>query len=89
MDDLLSLLKWPVVALLRALWWLSWELLVQTIGWSIGWVFLRALTFGRFPEERFRGLDDASWSKALFIEAVGLVLLALAIWALSGSWSHL
>ena len=46
-----------LLAVLRVLWWLAWDVCVQTVGWSIGWCVLRVLTLGRYPEERLGGVD--------------------------------
>jgi ABC-type phosphate transport system permease subunit len=77
--------KGIVLGLLRALWWLAWEICVQTVGWSMGWCVLRLLTLGHYPEERLGGVDDASTGTAFLVEGVGLVALALGIWGLTGA----
>jgi hypothetical protein len=77
--------KGLLLGVLRALWWLAWDFCFQTIGWSVGWCALRVLTLGRFPEERLGDVDETPPRKALFVELVGLVILATGIWALAGS----
>lgn len=67
----------------RALWWLSWEFFVETIGWSIGWPIWRLLTFGRFPDAGFRDQGEAPLWTALLVELTGLAALALVIWRLA------
>ena len=84
-SDLFDTPKGIVLGVLRALWWLAWDFCIQTIGWSVGWCALRVLTLGRFPEERLGDVDEAPPRKALFVELVGLVVLATGIWALAGS----
>ncbi len=84
--DVLDVPKSLVVAVLRFLWWLGWDVCVQTVGWSIGWSVLRLLTLGRYPAQRFRGLDDASAGTVVAVDIVGLVVLALGIWWLAGTW---
>lgn len=74
-----------VLAVLRALWWLAMDLLIQTVGWSIGWCVLRVLTLGRYPEERLGGVDEAETGTAFLVEAVGLAALAAGIWGLAGA----
>lgn len=66
----------------RALWWLGWEFLVQTVGWSIGWPIWRLLTLGRFPDTGFGDLDETSWWAATLVELTGLAALAVAIFLL-------
>ena len=73
--DVTDLLR-PVLWIARALLWVGWDLLVRTIGWSIGWVFFRAITFGRFPGMGIGELDQTSFGFSLIIELVGLLLLA-------------
>lgn len=84
-DDAIGRPAGLVLWALRALWWLAWDFCVQTIGWSIGWLFLRAVTLGRFPSEGIGSVDEAEWGTQLFVEVVGLSLLAWAIWWLSGA----
>ena len=52
----------------------------------VGWCLLRVVTLGRYPLERFGGVDDADTRTAFFVEIVGLVVLALGIWWLAGEW---
>jgi len=92
MFDLSDLLSKPVgliLSILRALWWLGWDFAVQTVGWSIGWIILRTLTVGRFPFERFGGVDEASGVHAFIVEFIGLGSLAAGIWWLAGQWPNL
>lgn len=74
-----------LLAVLRVLWWLAWDVCVQTVGWSIGRCVLRVLTLGRYPEERLGGVDEASSGTAIVVELVGLVVLAAGIWGLAGA----
>jgi len=60
----------------RFLWWLAWDLCVETVGWSIGWPICRVLTFGRFPKASFGRMEDASVPAWAGVEAVGLATLA-------------
>lgn len=92
MLDFLDIIELPrklILGLLRALWWLGWEFCVQTVGWSVGWFFCRAITFGRFPSEQLNQLDEASLFIAFVVEALGLALIALAIYFLSQTWPSL
>ena len=84
--DLSDLSRSAVAKLLRALWWLGWDFCIRTVGWSIGWVFLRAITLGRFPKEEIDHLDNAPWFLGLLVEILGLVLLAASIFAVSNTW---
>jgi hypothetical protein len=86
LPDWLDAPRGLVVGVLRVLWWLAWEVCIQTVGWSVGWCVLRIVTLGRFPQERFGGVDDAEKGTAILVEIVGLVVLALGIWWLAGEW---
>lgn len=86
LSDWLDTPKGLVLGVLRFLWWLAWDVCVQTVGWSIGWCVLRIVTLGRYPKERFGGVDDAEPGKAMLVEIVGLAVLALGIWWLAGTW---
>ncbi|MGS5089995.1 hypothetical protein ACVC7V_26225 [Hydrogenophaga sp. A37] len=77
--------KGLVLGVLRVLWWLAMDLLIQTVGWSIGWCVLRVLTLGNYPEERLGGVDEAGTYTAFVVEVVGLGVLAAGIWWLAGA----
>ena len=82
--DIFDAPKSVVLAVLRFLWWLGWELLVETVFWSIGWSSLRVLSLGRFPEERVTEQDAASGFTQFFVQVTGASVLGTAIWLLSG-----
>ena len=82
LPDWLDAPRGLVLGVLRFLWWLAWEVCVQTVGWSVGWCALRVVTLGRYPQERFGGVDDAETGTAFLVEIVGLVVLAVGIWLL-------
>ena len=79
-----ELLVRPLMMLARIILWLCWELCVEIICWSIGWVVCRVITFGKFPNARITEIESVDWTKALVIELVGLVAIALLIYALAG-----
>ena len=83
MVDAADLIR-PLYWLARSLVWVGWDLLVQTVGWSVGWLLLRVLTLGRVPRYRLSELDKVSWWYGLFVEMVGLAALAAVVWYLSG-----
>lgn len=68
----------------RALLWLAWDLCVEIIGWSIGWVLFRILTLGFFPKQHITEQEKAPWFTAIFVELTGLLFL-LAFVAYLGS----
>lgn len=71
LDDMLRPMLWVA----RALWWLAWDFMVQTIGWSIGWCIWRGLTFGRFPEADLKEMERASFWVSVLVELTGLAAL--------------
>ncbi|PZO17279.1 MAG: hypothetical protein DCF26_10010 [Burkholderiales bacterium] len=81
--DLFELPKSIVLAVLRFLWWLGWDFLVETVFWSVGWLTVRVLSLGRFPQEQFTQQDDASGFTSLFLHVTGAVVLWALIWFLS------
>lgn len=87
LPDWLDAPKGLVLGVLRVLWWLAWDVCIETVAWSVGWCVLRLVTLGRYPQERFGGVDDARTGTAALVEIVGLVVLALGIWLLAGEWS--
>lgn len=69
------------LAIVRGLIWLAWELMIQTIGWSIGWVICRVISFGYFPKEKVSELDSTPVTVAFVVEIIGLAFLCfLAYW---------
>lgn len=85
LPDLGELSRSFLLRLLRGLWWLGWDFCVRTVGWSIGWIVLRALSLGRIPDAGINQLDDTPWLHGLLIETLGLGLLAISIYALSST----
>lgn len=86
LHDWFELSRGFLVGVLRLLWWLAWELMVETIGWTIGWFFWRMVSLGRFPAEGLGEQEAAPWTTHLALQVTGLALLGLAIGALTGSW---
>ncbi|MEZ5701343.1 MAG: hypothetical protein R3E42_04280 [Burkholderiaceae bacterium] len=83
-SDLFDLPKSLFLGALRVLWWLAYDFLVQTIGWSAGWLVLRLLTLGSWPRESITELHQARTELAFFVEMVGLITIASLICLLSG-----
>lgn len=87
-DDLVKPVARLVFFVARALWWLSVELLVETIGWSIGWCVMRALTLGRYPDIGIGDMEEANGWARILVQVVGLVALAGALGWLAGIAGH-
>jgi hypothetical protein len=81
--ELLDFLARPLLGLGRFLLWLAWDFLVYTILWGLGWPIWRLVTLGRFPHAGIREYEEAGTLEALMVCAVGLAVLAGAIWLLS------
>ena len=75
----------PLLWLARGLWWLGFDFMVRTVGWTIGWLIWRLFTFGRFPDTGIRELDETVLWASILVEITGLAVLAGAIWWLSKS----
>ena len=86
LDDVITVPRSIIAAVLRALWWLAWDFGVETIGWSIGWGVFRLASAGRCPRERLGEQDEAAGGTALLVETTGLLVLALAIWLVTSRW---
>ena len=82
-DGLLRALLRIILGLLRILLFIGWELLVEQVGWYVGWCFYRTLTFGHFPAEKISDQERASVGTAIIVEFTGLGVLALLIYGLS------
>ena len=83
MDELVSWAARPLLLVVRALWWLIWDLLIFELLWRLGWPVCRALSIGRFPETGWKDADDASVAEWLVVGLGGLLLLSGLLWMLS------
>jgi len=82
----LELLEWiprVVLVILRALYWLGWDFFFHVIGWYVGWLFLRALSFGHFPAAQIGEFDESPLWVQLMVALVGFAVLGCAIFLLS------
>lgn len=84
--DIFESSKTLFVGILRFLWWLGWDILIETVFWAVGWLALRCVTLGHYPTERLGEQDAASWRTAFVVQVVGALVLAALIWLLSGAW---
>lgn len=60
----------------RILLWLVWEMLLQRVGWWIGWPICRILCLGKFPEVGFRDFESSEWYEAAIVCSIGLGALS-------------
>ena len=83
MDDLFSEALGPLFrGLFRIGRFLVWELLFESIGWTIGWMFWRGVTLGRFPRVKWSELEQADFVTSLVVEGSGIaILVGLGFWA--------
>lgn len=84
--DLLDTPRHLLLAILRILWWLAWDFCFEIIGWSVGWLACRLLSFGKFPKEGISQINEANSSTAFLIEILGLAVIAIGIYLLSHAW---
>ena len=77
--ELLRLVYRVIVAGFRIVQLVAWEWLFHGIGWHLGWLFYRVVSFGRFPSARSRDEYQASLSTVLLVELTGLTLLGILI----------
>lgn len=88
LEDIPKFILQPILkgllAVLRLLWFLSWELWVDWILWSIGWAVLKLVTFGRYPSyAAFEYEKNVPFWTHFFVCAVGSATLASAIYTVS------
>ncbi len=70
--------------LIRFLLWLVWEIGIEFISWSVGWVIVKLVTCGHYPKHGILEQDDAPLITALVIELLGLFsLILLSSWLYS------
>jgi hypothetical protein len=81
-DDVGKPLVRFVISCLRFLLYLGWDWGVETIGWSVGWCFYRAISLGTFPKEKWEEQDNATLSTVLTVEFTGLGIIASLIYLL-------
>ena len=82
-DDFAKPILKLVILCLRGLLFLGWDFCVETVGWTIGWWFYRAITLGKFPTEKWEEQENAPLILALSIEFTGLGILAGLIYLLT------
>lgn len=82
-EGLLSVVARFLITTLKVVRFIAWDLLFEVIGWAIGWSFLRLVTFGRFPKQGWRGVDDAHGLLAFTVELLGISIICLTIMLLS------
>ena len=87
--DLFSLSTAIFQTVLRFLWWLLRELLLEKALGSVGWVALKLLTFGRYPDHRFGENDAEGRGTRFLVMATGALVLGVVVWFLSGAGSRL
>jgi hypothetical protein len=61
----------------------SWYIIFSYGCWSVGWVLCRLATLGRFPQERFREVDDSPFFVGICVELLGFGFLLLLFYSLS------
>ena len=83
MEENVSELARFILAVARGLFWLAWEFLIHTIGWSIGWTLCRLISLGTFPKVQISELDDTPLSIAIIVEIIGLAFLVCIIYWLT------
>lgn len=83
--DLPDLPLRPIAWVLRALLWLAWEFLFETLGWWIGWTVCRCLSLGLFPRAGIRDEEQVPWGWRLVVELLGIAALAGLLWAAAGT----
>ncbi len=87
MEDLADWILKPILrailGVLLVLRYLAWDLMFRFVGWSIGWLALRAVTIGTFPGVALNALDECSQLTALFVEFTGLAVLFTLVYLLA------
>lgn len=68
-----------VLAILRGLLWLGWEVGFHIIGWTVGWVVCKIVTFGHLPDAAYSDVDNVDFWVALTIQIIGLLVLLVGI----------
>ncbi|MDQ3287027.1 MAG: hypothetical protein M3Q42_01980 [Pseudomonadota bacterium] len=82
-EDLARPVARAVLTTLRVIWWVTWELCIETVSWYIGWPVCRAISFGHFPEVRLQEQDEVGSFAGLVVHATGLVSLLGLIYLLA------
>jgi len=64
-----------VGVLVRALVWLFWEFIFETLAWYVGWVLCRVISVGRLPQESINEHERASTLTHLIVSLIGFALM--------------
>lgn len=78
-DDLVRPVARFALAVLRALWWLSWELWLESVSWTVGWFTCRAVSLGRVPSVALGDRESAGTGEALVVHLAGIAALTGAL----------
>lgn len=81
MDELFDVSKLlrPVYWLLKFFLYLIWDVGVELVAWSVGWGFLRLVSFGRYPRCDWNDQAKVPVSQAIYIELLGSAVLLLLL----------
>jgi hypothetical protein len=74
-----------LLPVLRFLVWVVWDLVLEVVLRSVGWLALRSVTLGRYPREGLLELREASGTTEAVVVVTGgvvLVVLVALIWLL-------
>lgn len=71
-DGLLKVIARGVLAIVRVLIWISWEVLYERVAWYLGWPVARLVSLNQFPKESFTNEEGAHWLTQLIVVMIGI-----------------
>jgi hypothetical protein len=71
-DGFLKIIARGVLAIVRVVIWISWEVLYERVAWYLGWPVARLVSLNQFPKESFIHEDDAHWLTQLIVAMIGI-----------------
>jgi len=72
-----------ILGIVRAIIWLTWELMCERLLWYLGWPALKLMTLGKYPKERFSEVNITTTSVHFFVALVGFIYPLILAYYLS------
>lgn len=66
-----------LVFLFRIVFFVVWEVLPEYLGWIIGWLTCRLLTFGNYPKEGLQNYSETPIITKIFVTFIGIIIFLL------------
>lgn len=68
-----------ILIILRVIYFISWELFVEYVGWVVGWCICRVMTIGHYPKYKINSNEDEPLLTVLVVNGIGIFVIAGSI----------